>query len=43
MCAPRPARSVPVADTVMRVRDDLGLSTAAASDIVSLAVVELGC
>lgn len=37
------ARGVPAADTVMRIRDELGISTAAAGDIVSLAVVEFGC
>nr|WP_234712955.1 DUF732 domain-containing protein [Mycolicibacterium komanii]CRL76806.1 hypothetical protein CPGR_04611 [Mycolicibacterium komanii] len=37
------ARGVPAAETVMRIRDELGISTAAAGDIVSLAVVELGC
>ncbi|WP_231983464.1 DUF732 domain-containing protein [Mycobacterium sp. 852002-51961_SCH5331710] len=37
------ARGVPAAETVMKIRDDLGISTAAAGDIVSLAVVELGC
>nr|WP_228768930.1 DUF732 domain-containing protein [Mycolicibacterium malmesburyense]CRL76335.1 hypothetical protein CPGR_03939 [Mycolicibacterium malmesburyense] len=37
------ARGVPAAVTVQRVRDDLGISVSAAGDIVSLAVVELGC
>ncbi len=37
------ARGVSAAEMVMRVRDELGISTAAAGDIVSLAVVELGC
>lgn len=37
------ARGVPAADTVMRVRDDLGVSVPAAGDIVSMAIVELGC
>jgi hypothetical protein len=38
------ARSgVPASDSVMMVRDYLGVSVPAAGDIVSLAVIELGC
>lgn len=38
------ARSgVPASDSVMMVRNDLGISVPAAGDVVSLAVVELGC
>ncbi|WP_234783656.1 DUF732 domain-containing protein [Mycolicibacterium celeriflavum] len=37
------ASGVPASDAVMMVRNDLGVSVPAAGDIVSLAVVELGC
>lgn len=37
------ASGVPAADSVTMVRNDLGISVPAAGDIVSLAVVELGC
>ena len=34
---------VPASDAVMMVRNDLGMSVSAAGDVVSTAVVELGC
>lgn len=37
------ARGVPAADSMMMVREHLGVSVSAATDIVSLAVTELGC
>ncbi|KUI33600.1 hypothetical protein AU197_19955 [Mycobacterium sp. IS-1590] len=37
------ARGVPAADSMLMVREDLGVSVAAAVDIVSLSVSELGC
>ena len=38
------ARSgVPASDNVMMVRDELGMSVPGAGDVVSIAVVELGC
>lgn len=37
------ASGVPASDAVMMVRNDLGISGSAAGDIVSLAVMELGC
>ena len=38
------ARSgVPASDSVMMVRNELGMSVPAAGDVVSTAVVELGC
>lgn len=37
------ASGVPASDSVMMVRDDLGMSVPAAGDVVSIAVVELGC
>lgn len=37
------ASGVPASDSVKMVRNELGVSVKAAGDIVSLAVVELGC
>lgn len=37
------ASGVPASDTVMMVRDELGMSVPGAGDVVSTAVVELGC
>lgn len=37
------ASGVPASDSVMMVRNDLGISVPAAGDIVSLAAVEFGC
>lgn len=37
------ANGVPASESVMMVRDDLGMSVPAAGDVVSTAVVELGC
>ncbi|UUO02832.1 DUF732 domain-containing protein [Mycolicibacterium novocastrense] len=37
------ARGVPAADSMLMVRDELGVSIQAAVDIVSISVSELGC
>ncbi|WP_238885112.1 DUF732 domain-containing protein [Mycobacterium sp. IDR2000157661] len=37
------ASGVPASDTVMMVRDELGMSVSGAGDVVSTAIVELGC
>lgn len=36
-------KGTPASDVVIMVRDDLGLSISAAGNVVSTAVVELGC
>lgn len=37
------ASGVPASDAVMMVRDELGMSVPGAGDVVSTAIVELGC
>lgn len=37
------ARGVPAAESMLMVREDLGVSVTAAADIVSIATNELGC
>ncbi|KUI06608.1 hypothetical protein AU191_23575 [Mycolicibacterium acapulense] len=37
------SRGVPAAESMLMVREDLGVSVTAAADIVSIAINELGC